>query len=91
MLKEVFEESCGDLQVIVGHQASCSRMQRIISAVSQLNNAEDFKSGDFVKFLEKKGSRIPIDPACGVTSRKPDQNMIVSVLEKEIKYLESIV
>lgn len=91
MLKEIFEESCDGLQVIVGHQASCSRMQRIISAASWLNSAEDFKSGDFVKFLEKKGSRITIDPACGFALRKPDQNLIVSVLEKEIKYLESIV
>lgn len=90
-LKEVFEVSGNDLQVIVGHQASCSRMQRIISAALGLNSAEDFKSGDFVKFLEKKGSRITIDPACGVALRKPDQNLIVSVLEKEIKYLERIV
>jgi broad specificity phosphatase PhoE len=91
MLKEVFEVSSNDLQVIVGHQASCSRIQRIISAVLGLNSANDFKPGDFVKFLEKKGSRITIDPACGVVVRKPDQGLIVSVLEKEIKYLESIV
>lgn len=91
MLQEVFEEPGDDLQVIVGHQASCSRMQRIIGAVSHLNSADDFQSGDFVKFLEKKGSRITIDPACGIALRKPDQNLIVSVLKKEIKYLESIV
>lgn len=91
MLKEVFEVSGEDLQVIVGHQASCSRMQRIISAALRLNSADDFKPGEFVKFLEKKGSRVTIDPACGVVLRKPNQNLIVSVLEKEIKYLESIV
>lgn len=91
MMKEVFEESGDDLQVIVGHQASCSRMQRIVSAALRLNSADDFKPGEFVKFLEKKGSRVTIDPACGVALRKPNQNLIVSVLEKEIKYLESIV
>ncbi len=47
--------------------------------------------GEFVKFLEKKGSRVTIDPACGVALRKPNQDLIVSVLEKEIKYLKSIV
>jgi broad specificity phosphatase PhoE len=91
MLKEVFEVSGNNLQVIVGHQASCSRMQRIVSAALQLNSADDFKSGDFVKFLEKKGSRVPVDAACGVALRKPNQKLIVSVLEKEIEYLESIV
>ena len=90
MLKDVFEEPGDGLQVIVGHQASCSRMQRIISAALGLNNADDFKPGEFVKFLEKKGSRITIDPARGVALRKPDRDLIVSVLEKEIKYLESI-
>jgi broad specificity phosphatase PhoE len=91
MLKEVFEKQTDDLQVIVGHQASCSRMQRIISAASRLNSVDDFKPGDFVKFLEKKGSRVTIDPACGVALMKPNQDLIVSVLEKEIKYLKSIV
>ncbi len=91
MLKEVFEKPGVDLQVIVGHQASCSRIQRIISAASQLKSANDFMPGEFVKFLEKKGSRITIDPACGVALRKPNQDLIVSVLEKEIKYLMSIV
>jgi hypothetical protein len=56
-----------------------------------LKSADDFKPGEFVKFLEKKGSRVTIDPACGVVLRKPDQNLIVSILEKEIKYLEGIV
>lgn len=91
MLKEIFEVSGDDLQVIVGHQASCSRIQRIVSAALRLNSADDFKPGEFVKFLEKKGSRVTIDPACGVALKKPNQNLIVSVLEKEIKYLESIV
>jgi broad specificity phosphatase PhoE len=91
MLKEVFEVSGDDLQVIVGHQASCSRMQRIVSAALRLNSADDFKPGEFVKFLEKKGSRVTIDPACGVALRKPSQSLIVPVLEKEIKYLEGIV
>ncbi len=91
MLKEVFEKSDDDLQVIIGHQASCSRIQKIISAASCLNNANEFKPGEFVKFLEKKGSRVTINPANGVALRKPDQNLIVSVLEKEIKYLESTI
>ena len=91
MLKEVFEVSGDDLQVIVGHQASCSRIQRIVSAALRLTSPDDFKPGEFVKFLEKKGSRVTIDPACGIALRKPNQNLIVSVLEKEIKYLESIV
>jgi len=91
MLKAVFEESGDDLQVIVGHQASCSRIQRIINAVSKLKNVSDFRPGEFVKFLEKKGSRVTINPACGVVLRKSNQDLTVSVLEKEIKYLKSII
>jgi broad specificity phosphatase PhoE len=92
-LREVFAESRNDdcLQVIVGHQASCSRMQRIISASSQLSSAGDFEPGHFVRFHEKKGSRVTIDPACGVALRKPDRDLMVSVLEREIKYLEGII
>ncbi len=91
MLKEVFENTDNDLQVIVGHQASCSRMQRIISAASRLNSANDFRPGEFVRILEKKGSRVTVDHACGVIVRKPNQNLIVSILEKEINYLQSII
>jgi|GEM_PF-5451433 len=91
MMKEVFEKQGDDLQIIVGHQASCSRMQRIISAASSLKSVDDFRPGEFVKFLEKKGSRVTINPACGVALRKPDQQLVVSVLKREIEYLESIV
>lgn len=91
MMREMFESSTDELQVVVGHQASCSRMQRIVSAAARLSGANDFKPGEFVKFLEKKGSRVTIDAACGVVLMKPDQNLIISILEKEIKYLKSIV
>jgi broad specificity phosphatase PhoE len=91
MLKEVFEDRGDDLQVIVGHQASCSRIQRIISASSNLRSVDDFEPGDFVRFVEKKGSRITIDPASGIVLKKPDKELIISVLEKEIKYLETII
>lgn len=90
-LKKVFEDTSGALQVVVGHQASCSRVQRIISATQELSGADDFVPGDFVKFLEKKGSRVTLDSACGVVVSKPKQNLISAILEKEIAYLESII
>lgn len=90
-LREVFADSRGGLQVIVGHQASCSRIQRIISAALQLGGVDYFRSGHFVKFLERKGSRSTIDPACAIALMKPDSSIIVPVLEKEIAYLETIV
>lgn len=91
MMTEVFKESSDNLQVIVGHQASCSRIQRIIDATLQLKSINDFQPGEFVRFLEKKGSRIAIDPACGIALKRPSPDFIVSILEKEIKYLESII
>ncbi|HEU0080462.1 MAG TPA: hypothetical protein VFQ72_00340 [Candidatus Paceibacterota bacterium] len=91
MLREVFESLGDDLQVIVGHQASCSRIQRIISAALQITSADDFQPGNFVRFLEKRGSRVSVDHACGVVLRKPDRGRIIPILEKEIRYLESIV
>lgn len=89
-LRKIFEERAR-LQIIVGHQASCSRMQRVMSAVSKLSSSDDFRPGEFVRFLEKKGSRVGIEPACGIALEKPDSELIVSVLEKEIAYLESVV
>ena len=91
MLKEVFEKSGDQLQVIIGHQASCSRIQRIINSMANLNNIDDFQSGEFVKFIEKKGSRTTINPACGIVIKKPNQNLINAVLQKEINYLRSII
>lgn len=91
MMRETFEESTQGLQIIVGHQASCSRIQRIISAALQLGSADDFKPGEFVKFLEKKGSRATIDAACGIVLKKLDRNLMVSILEKEINYLKDLV
>ena len=91
LLKEVFEETSDSLQIIVGHQASCSRIQRVINATSKLSSTDEFKPGDFVKFLEKSGLRTAIEPACGIVLKKPDRDLIIAVLHKEIDYLRSII
>ena len=91
LLKEVFEETSDSLQIIVGHQASCSRIQRVINATSKLSSTDEFKPGDFVKFLEKSGLRTAIEPACGIVLKKPDRDLIIAVLQKEIDYLRSII
>ncbi|MEK9178008.1 MAG: phosphoglycerate mutase family protein [Patescibacteria group bacterium] len=90
-LKEMLECGGDDLHIVIGHQASCSRIQRIMSAAITIANAHDFQSGEFVKFLEKKGTRITIEPASGVVIKKPERSLITSILKKEINYLESIV
>jgi len=77
------------LQVLVGHQASCSRIQRILSSTSKLSNKSAFEAGEFVRFIEKSGTRISIDHACGVVVKKPRRDLILSVLEKEINFLNS--
>jgi len=91
LLQEVFEETSDDLQIIIGHQASCSRIQRVINATSKLSSADEFEPGDFVKYLEKSGLRTNIEPACGIISKKPNRDLIIAVLQKEIHYLRSIV
>lgn len=90
LLKNVFEKTGDELQIVIGHQASCSRIQRILSAAAKLANADEFKSGDFVRYLEKQGSRQSIEPACGVVVRKPERDLIIAILQKEITYLRSI-
>jgi broad specificity phosphatase PhoE len=91
LLKEVFESKDTSLQVIIGHQASCSRIQRILNAVTKLERVDQFEPGDFVRILEKRGDRVTIEPACGVIVKKPDQSLALEVFRKEIKFLESIV
>lgn len=90
LLADVFEDVARGFQVIVGHQASCSRIQRILDAVSKLESEDQFDSGNFVKHLEKQGGRRTIEPACGVVVKKPDRTLIMRVLHKEIKFLKSI-
>ncbi len=88
MIKEIFEYPAdGNLCMVVGHQATCSRIQRIISAVSTLTSANDFAPGELVRFLEKKGSRESIDHASGIIIRRPDRGLMLQALEKEIRYL----
>ena len=91
LLKDVFEYLGTDLQVIVGHQASCSRIQRILSAASRLRGAVQFEPGEFVRILEKGGDRTTIEPACGVVVRKPNSALMLEILQKEITFLEGIV
>lgn len=91
LLRDVFEHEETELQIIVGHQASCSRIQRILSAASRLRSAGQFDPGEFVRVLEKSGDRRTIDPACGVVVEKPTRALIMEVLEKEIAFLEKIV
>ena len=90
-LRELFECNGDDLQIVIGHQASCSRIQRIVNAARTIASAHDFQHGEFVKFLEKKGLRINIEPAGGVVIKKPERILIISILKKEIGYLKSIV
>jgi hypothetical protein len=51
----------------------------------------DFKDkldlSPFPHFLEKKGSRESIDHASGIIIRKPDRDLTLQALEKEIRYL----
>lgn len=91
LLEELFDRTSNDLQIIVGHQASCSRIQRIISATNQLRSIEDFAPGQFVRFLEKGGSRVAIKHACGIVIKKPNRDLILKVLQKEMKYIKSII
>ncbi|MFZ2620956.1 MAG: hypothetical protein WAX85_02450 [Minisyncoccia bacterium] len=91
LLKEMFDDNKEHLQIIIGHQASSSRIQRIFDAVSKIQSPDEFVPGEFVRFIEKRGSRIPIDPACGVVLKKPDRGLVTRVLQKEIDYLKSIV
>jgi broad specificity phosphatase PhoE len=91
LLEEVFTQTHPGLDVIVGHQATCSRIQRILSSASTLTTSGVFSAGDFIRFLEKKGTRKPLDPATGVVVRKPTGNTLVTILRKEIDYLKGIV
>jgi len=91
LLKKVFEENDNHLDVIIGHQASCSRIQRIFDAISKLNSPSQFECGHFVKFLEKKGNRATVEPATGLIVKKPDSDLAIEVLNKEIQFLETIV
>lgn len=91
LLADVFEGVEQGFQMIIGHQASCSRIQRILDAVSKLESEDQFDSGNFVKHLEKQGGRKTIEPACGVVVKKPDRTLMLRVLQKEIKFLESII
>ncbi len=90
-LVELFECAGDDLHIIIGHQASCSRIQRIMSMATTIASAHNFQPGEFVKFLEKKGSRITIEPASGVVIKKLGRSLVTSILKKEIDYLESII
>jgi broad specificity phosphatase PhoE len=91
LLEELFDDSGQGLRVIVGHQASCSRIQRILSAVENLENVDQFKPGEFVTVLEKQGERTTIEPACGVVIKKPDRKLALDVFRKEICFLKSII
>lgn len=91
LLADTFEDAERGFQVIIGHQASCSRIQRILDAVSKLQSEDQFDPGNFVKYLEKQGSRTTIEPACGVVVKKPDRTLMLRVLQKEINFLESII
>lgn len=75
--------------VVVCHQATCSRIQRILSAISRIESAGVFDPGQFVKYLEKEGSRYTINPACGVVLSRPSRELSVAVLQKEIDYLSN--
>ncbi len=90
LLKSMFEKTGNELQIIIGHQASCSRIQRILSATAKLSSIDEFRPGDFVKYLEKEGSRQNIEPAHGIVVRKPERDLIIAILQKEIAYLRSI-
>ncbi len=90
-LLKTFKSTSNSLEIIVAHQSSCSRIQRIFSAASRLTGPNEFKAGDFVKSLEKRGSHVKIEPASGVIVKKPNRAVITSILEKEIEFLRSIV
>ena len=90
LLERVLMETDNRLQIIIGHQASCSRIQRIFSAMNDLKTVEEFNAGEFVRYLEKKGSRVTIEPACGIIVWKPCRDLALAVLRKEIRYLKSI-
>lgn len=88
-LKNFFSEKSTKLQLIVTHQATVSRIQRIISVLSRAFDADSFKAGDLVHRLERAGDRVSIEPACGVVILKPDIGLSVKILEKELVYLNN--
>lgn len=90
-LKETLEDSSNRLQIIVGHQASCSRIQRIIDSITKLKTADDFLPGEFVTVIEKKGLRTTLGAACGIIIKKPHMILANAVLEKEIAFLKTII
>lgn len=91
MLHDMLSVASDHLQVVIGHQASCSRIQRVISSVSQLSSGDTFEPGEFVRVIEKHGERMTIDHACGIVVERPEQNLTLAVLEKEIDFLCSCI
>lgn len=91
LLFDIFKNESPLLDVVIGHQASCSRIQRILNSVSKLTTPSEFEAGEFVRFLEKKGNRLTVEPASGVVIRKPEREITLDVLQKEIGFLETIV
>lgn len=89
-LREILADHSSKLCVVVAHQASCSRMQRIFNALSRLQSTDEFTPGDFVRNLEKQGDRVTINPASGTALRKPDWELGLAVIDKELSYLKSI-
>lgn len=78
------------LHIIIAHQATSSRIQRIFNVLTTVPMLNLLKAGDFVSWTERDGVRISIDPACGVVIPKPSANLAVGILEREITYLESV-
>lgn len=89
-IESLFSTPSNTLRIIVSHQAIMSRIQRLISAVNNLDKSEVLKDGDFVTKIERTGDRLVVDYSQGVVISKVDTEFILSIVRQELNYLRNI-
>ncbi|OGN15103.1 MAG: hypothetical protein A3J47_00520 [Candidatus Yanofskybacteria bacterium RIFCSPHIGHO2_02_FULL_43_22] len=77
------------IPIIVAHQATASRIQRIFSVLKAVDETNLPAAGDLVCQLERRGVRASINHACGIVASRPKLNPASKIIEREIQYLES--
>ncbi|MEA1929911.1 MAG: hypothetical protein U9M92_03495 [Patescibacteria group bacterium] len=71
--------------IVVAHQATLSRIQRVFRALSVLGGLP--QAGELVRRIERSSGRIDIKESHGVVVRYPPRSLSVEVLRQEVDYL----
>ncbi|MDD5289966.1 MAG: phosphoglycerate mutase family protein [Patescibacteria group bacterium] len=81
----------GRIPIIVAHQALASRIQKIFHVLNNADIEHKMEPGYLVCELERTGSRVSLNHACGAVVPKPiNMAHVISILSREIDFLENI-